>query len=220
MSRTHDLLEHPTTARISRRRFLELTGALAGAAAFAQLRPDLAGAAPSLGDYPFTLGSPRAIRCRTGSCSGPGSCRIYEPDGGMPPAGCRSSGAWPPTRTCARRPPRAALALPELAHSVHVELDGLEPGREYFYQFSYRDELSPVGRTRTAPAARERVRSLAFAFASCQAGTTATTPPTGTWPRRTSTSSSTSATTSTSTASTPTAASGTSRCRTSSAPSA
>ena len=61
-----------------------------------------------------------------------------------------------------------ALAVPELAHSVHVEVGGLDPRREYFFQFKYRDELSPVGRTLTAPARGTSLGSLAFAFASCQ----------------------------------------------------
>ena len=38
------------------------------------------------------------------------------------------------------------------AHSVHVELTGLRPGREYFYRFRAAGYLSPIGRTRTAPA--------------------------------------------------------------------
>lgn len=61
-----------------------------------------------------------------------------------------------------------ALAVPELAHSVHVEVGGLDPRREYFFQFKYRDELSPVRRTLTAPARGTSLGSLAFAFASCQ----------------------------------------------------
>jgi alkaline phosphatase D len=60
------------------------------------------------------------------------------------------------------------LAVPELLHSVHVEVGGLEPGREYFFQFKYRDELSPVGRTITAPSHWASVNELVFAFASCQ----------------------------------------------------
>jgi phosphodiesterase/alkaline phosphatase D-like protein len=45
-----------------------------------------------------------------------------------------------------------AWALPALGHSVHVEVQGLKPGRWYFFQFKVGDEYSPVGRTRTAPA--------------------------------------------------------------------
>lgn len=57
-------------------------------------------------------------------------------------------------------------AQPADAHSVHVEVRGLRPGAEYFYRFRVGDELSPVGRTRTAPIAR--ANRLDFAFASCQ----------------------------------------------------
>src|SRR4029450_1813476 len=43
-----------------------------------------------------------------------------------------------------------AVASPELAHCVHVEVRGLEPGRWYWYQFSTGGHMSIVGRTRTA----------------------------------------------------------------------
>ena len=44
------------------------------------------------------------------------------------------------------------LARPELGHSVHVEVAGLEPARDYWYRFHAGDEASQMGRTRTAPA--------------------------------------------------------------------
>lgn len=59
-------------------------------------------------------------------------------------------------------------AAPQWAHSVHVEVTGLEPGRHYYYRFHAGGAVSPVGRTRTAPAAGEAVDRLRFAFASCQ----------------------------------------------------
>ncbi|PRX50440.1 alkaline phosphatase D [Prauserella shujinwangii] len=62
-----------------------------------------------------------------------------------------------------------AVASPELAHSVHPEVEGLRPGREYFYRFRAGGEISPVGRTRTAPAPGSGVGRLSFAMASCQA---------------------------------------------------
>ncbi|WP_046471454.1 alkaline phosphatase D family protein [Allosalinactinospora lopnorensis] len=62
-----------------------------------------------------------------------------------------------------------AVASPELAHAVHPEVTGLEPAREYFYRFRVGGEISPVGRTKTAPAADADPGSLAFAVASCQA---------------------------------------------------
>ncbi|MEV5543721.1 PhoD-like phosphatase N-terminal domain-containing protein, partial [Saccharopolyspora shandongensis] len=36
------------------------------------------------------------------------------------------------------------MARPESAHSVHVELDRLEPATDYFYRFRVDGELSPV----------------------------------------------------------------------------
>jgi len=61
-----------------------------------------------------------------------------------------------------------AWATPELAHSVHAEVRGLQPNRWYWYQFKVGAALSPIGRTRTAPAIGARLDRLAFAFASCQ----------------------------------------------------
>ncbi|MGH3752689.1 MAG: alkaline phosphatase D family protein [Pseudonocardiaceae bacterium] len=60
-----------------------------------------------------------------------------------------------------------STAVPEAAHSVHVELTGLPPGREYFYRFRAAGHLSPVGRTRTAPAPAVLGSALTMCFASC-----------------------------------------------------
>jgi alkaline phosphatase D len=62
-----------------------------------------------------------------------------------------------------------AQAVPELAHSVHVEVGGLLPGREYFYRFRVRGVESPVGRTRTAPSHRTALKEMRFGVVSCQA---------------------------------------------------
>lgn len=59
-------------------------------------------------------------------------------------------------------------ALPEHAHSVHVDVAGLSAGREYFYRFMSGEATSPIGRTRTAPAADAEVSRLRVALASCQ----------------------------------------------------
>ena len=61
-----------------------------------------------------------------------------------------------------------ALALPELAHSVHVEVAGLLPSRDYFYRFTAGGERSTSGRARTAPAAGDLKARLVFGVASCQ----------------------------------------------------
>ena len=59
-------------------------------------------------------------------------------------------------------------ARPELGHSIHVEVDGLEPGRPYWYRFIVAGESSPAGRTSTLPAPGTAADRLRFAFASCQ----------------------------------------------------
>ena len=54
----------------------------------------------------------------------------------------------------------------ELGHSVHVEVAGLQPGREYFYRFRTDGHISPTGRTRTAPAG-SAMTPLTMCFVSC-----------------------------------------------------
>jgi alkaline phosphatase D len=60
------------------------------------------------------------------------------------------------------------VASPRWAHSVHVDVTGLRPGAWYWYRFIVGDQVSPVGRTRTAPARGHRRDRLRFLFASCQ----------------------------------------------------
>ena len=59
-------------------------------------------------------------------------------------------------------------ARPENAHSVHLELSDLDPGRDYWYRFRVGGQLSPVGRTRTAPGPGVLAQSLTMCFVSCQ----------------------------------------------------
>ena len=60
-----------------------------------------------------------------------------------------------------------ALAEGTSAHSVHVDVTGLAPGRWYWYRFGALGGRSSVGRTRTAPAEGANT-TLQFATASCQ----------------------------------------------------
>jgi alkaline phosphatase D len=60
------------------------------------------------------------------------------------------------------------VARPDLGHSVHAEVGGLDPARWYWYRFDVGGEASVVGRTRTAPAAASTPERFRFAFASCQ----------------------------------------------------
>lgn len=51
--------------------------------------------------------------------------------------------------------------------AVHVEVEDLRPGREYWYRFKVGSFVSRAGRTRTSPAAGSLPSSLRMAFASC-----------------------------------------------------
>lgn len=92
-----------------------------------------------------------------------------EDDGGMPPLPVQVN--WEVARddqfrTIVRT--GQSIAVPQSAHSVHVELEGLEPGRDYFYRFHAGSETSPTGRTRTTPPQGADVSALRYAFTACQ----------------------------------------------------
>lgn len=57
-------------------------------------------------------------------------------------------------------------ALADLAHTVHVDLDGLDPDAEWWVRFTADGFASPVGRGRTLPASG--TSPLRFGFVSCQ----------------------------------------------------
>lgn len=62
-----------------------------------------------------------------------------------------------------------AHARAEHAHSVHVDVTGLEPNTEYYYQFETTpDFTTSIGTAKTAPAAGEAIDEFTVAFASCQ----------------------------------------------------
>ena len=59
-------------------------------------------------------------------------------------------------------------ATPDWAHSVHVEPEGLEPARHYWYRFTVGGTRSAVGRTRTAPSPGATTARLRLGVACCQ----------------------------------------------------
>ncbi|MEJ7785672.1 MAG: alkaline phosphatase D family protein [Solirubrobacteraceae bacterium] len=157
---------------ISRRRLLSGAGVGAGSLLLAAhgLSASKAFAAPRFGDSPFTLGvasgdpAPDGVALWTRLAPEP-----LTGDGGMPAR--KVPVQWQVAtdeqfRRVARR--GTTFATPELGHAVHVDVDGLQPGREYFYRFKAGPELSPIGRTKTAPAFGATPAELAFAFTSCQ----------------------------------------------------
>jgi alkaline phosphatase D len=155
---------------VERRRFLQQTWAGVGASLSLALIPgDELFRAPSLGRNPFTLGvasgdpSPDGIVLWTRLAPEPADPRSLGRR--AIPVGWRVASDSRMRNLVARG---TAAAPAELAHSVHVEVGGLKPGRDYFYQFDARGEESRVGHFRTAPADHELLRELRFAFATCQ----------------------------------------------------
>ena len=61
-----------------------------------------------------------------------------------------------------------ALARPELAHSVHVEVSGLAPDHPYWYRFTVGRERSLTGRARTMPAPGAPLDRVRFGVCGCQ----------------------------------------------------
>ena len=153
----------------SRRRFL--AGALAlGAGALAPPVVRRVGAQPALRGDVFTLGVASGYPTASGVVLWTRLAPTpLVPDGGMPREGVPVEweiAADEHLTQIVRS--GATVAIPEWAHAVHVEVDGLQPARWYWYRFRAGGQASPIGRTRTAPAATAPVDRLRFAFSSCQ----------------------------------------------------
>ena len=151
-------------AGVSRRAFLS-AGLMAGVYA----RTRLVGSQVRFDRTPFTLG----VASGEPSPDGVVLWTRLAPDplngGGMDPLAVEV--AWEIASDDAMRSIVASgrvLAEPAWGHSVHVEVDRLAPDRWYWYRFRAGDAVSPIGRTRTSPAAGTSVDRLRFAFASCQ----------------------------------------------------
>jgi alkaline phosphatase D len=159
--------------RVDRRAFLELSGAGAAALIFgAGPYAQQAAAGARLSDYPFRLGvasgdpAPDGVVLWTRLAPDPLNTDPATP-GGMTPEPVSVQWEIAEDERFTRVVRRSAtVARPELGHSVHAEVSGLRPGREYFYRFRAAGEISPVGRTKSAPAAG--IDELRFAFVSCQ----------------------------------------------------
>lgn len=154
---------------VSRRTFL--AGTAAGAAVVAAPGTALADPPRRLRTDPFTLGvasgdpSPDGFVLWTRLAPQP---LAEDGLGGMPDRPVRVEwqlAADERFRHLVRR--GSALAHPKWAHSVHVELAGLTPEREFYYRFRAEGFHSPVGRTRTAPPPWRSAGALTLAFVSC-----------------------------------------------------
>ncbi len=95
--------------------------------------------------------------------------RPFDEDGGMNPAPVAVRWQVADDEGFARiRAEGRTQAEAAHAHSVHVDAAGLEPGRHYFYRFIAGGAVSPVGRTRTAPAPGMMPGRLRLASVGCQ----------------------------------------------------
>ncbi|MEV5764048.1 alkaline phosphatase D family protein [Micromonospora sp. NPDC052213] len=164
---------------LPRRRFLALGGIAVGAAVLAAEPASATSTASdgrvTLPGYVFTLG----VASGDPTSDGVVLWTRLAPDplaldglGGMPdrPVLVRWEMAEDENfRRVVRRGVERATA--DWGYSVHVEVHGLRPDRVYWYRFRIADQVSPVGRTRTAPRPGTALQSLSFAFASCQAYT-------------------------------------------------
>ncbi|MBW4564900.1 MAG: alkaline phosphatase D family protein [Mojavia pulchra JT2-VF2] len=160
--------ERLLSSRHRRRQFLIGTGALTGVAIANQWSNKVL-AQPRFSNYLFSLGVASGEPL-------PDNVVLWTrlaPDplngGGMPPYNVPVQ--WQiATDEKMRQVVRSGtqMATPELGHSVHVEVQGLQPARWYWYRFRVGNQVSPIGRTRTAPNPRDRVNRFRFAFASCQ----------------------------------------------------
>ena len=151
---------------MDRRRFLKLAGGAVGAAAVGQL-PSLLGpeGALALDPAPFSLGVASGEPTRDGvilwTRLDPGPLSFV-------PVRWEVSENEAFTKIVKRD---TYYADPEWHLSVHAQVDGLKPGRWYWYRFNAGGMESVIGRTRTLPPADAAKEPLRFAFASCQSWT-------------------------------------------------
>jgi alkaline phosphatase D len=157
----------PMPTLFGRRGFLTSTGAslvYAALAPYAVTRTS----AQSAGGYPFTLGVASGDPTPTGVVLWTRLAPKPLDAGGMPASPVAVNWRIATDDRMQRIVQTgSAFATPELGHSVHLEVDGLEPGRWYWYQFSVGTDSSRIARTRTAPPSGSQ-DALRFAFVSCQ----------------------------------------------------
>jgi alkaline phosphatase D len=154
--------------RLTRRELLNIAWKLGAAAVAAPLTSTRVVAQMAFEAYPFTLGVASGDPMPDGAVLWTRLAPRPLDGGGMPMVNFEV--AWEVARDRAFGDivtKGMALARPELGHSVHVEVNGLDSARDYFYRFRAGREVSQTGRTRTAPAASASVDTLRFAMVGC-----------------------------------------------------
>src|SRR6187431_1912335 len=155
-------------ARLSRRDLLKVAWWVGASAVAQPLVSTRVSSQMIFRDYPFTLGVASGDPLPDGVVLWTRLAPDPLDGGGMPAA--RVEVGWEIARDQGFRTIEqkgVEIARPELGHTVHVEVSGLQPGREYWYRFRAGSEVSQVGRTKTAPAADAAVDSLRFGVCGC-----------------------------------------------------
>ena len=155
-------------SKLTRREFLNVASRLGLGAVLLTRAPSKLWANPVFTSYPFTLG----VASGDPEPDGVVLWTRLAPDplggGGMPMVSLQVQ--WEvgnDEQMTSLVQTGLARAYAELGHSVHVEVEGLQPGRDYFYRFIVNGIASPVGRTRTAPALNSAVDQFKFGVCSC-----------------------------------------------------
>ena len=154
--------------RLSRRQLMKIAWALGASAIVQPVARSQSLSRPLFRAYPFSLGVASGDPLPDGVVLWTRLAPDPLEGGGMPMA--RVDVGWELARDRLFRNIErtgTATAFPELGHSVHVDVAGLEPGREYWYRFHAGDEVSQVGLTRTAPAAGAPADRLRFGVCGC-----------------------------------------------------
>ncbi len=156
--------------QMTRRSFVLGTASFAAAALLSTRARGAVATAPKFTAYPFSLGVasgdplPDGVVLWTRLAPKP-----LEIGSGMTPEPVEVSWQIAEDEAMARVVKGGTVtATADWSHSVHVEVEGLRPDRWYWYQFKAGSEVSPKGRTRTAPPVDAAPDRLRFAFASCQ----------------------------------------------------
>ena len=163
-----ELIRKPgaTPSLISRRTFIHTAGSV-GAAVI--LPATALAAAGSPDRYPFQLGVASGEPWPDGFVIWTRLAPKPIEGGGMPDAPVAVDWAVARDEKMAQVVKKGTInAVATSAHSVHVELRGLDPGRPYWYRFRAVGETSPIGRAVTTPAPGTAPNLLRFAFTSCQ----------------------------------------------------
>ncbi|MCX6952070.1 MAG: alkaline phosphatase D family protein [Verrucomicrobia bacterium] len=160
----------PGAQQLTRRSFVLGSASFAAASLLSTYARGAVATAPKFSAYPFALGIasgdplPDGVVLWTRLAPKP-----LEVGGGMSPESVEVSWQIADDEAMTRIVQSGKVAATaDWGHSVHVEVNGLRPDRWYWYQFKVGTEVSPKGRTRTAPPADSAPDRLRFAFASCQ----------------------------------------------------